>query len=273
MASKRLEKPKLPEVKICLWEDLTFSGMDLIQKASTTEEIKQALHQLLCISLDGTEPHEAILLDLYVYTLLFAKAHGFNKEQTSAFFSIVKRLHRACTGTSLGNVQECFQYTTELVLCHSVRRPPFSIDLFNADQVVLVTDYILDTYFRHFKLYKYIFTPQLRLDLCLSYVGKPETPPTPPAVEEETPVVDSEEVPVEEPETEGEEAAAVTAPVADLRQFIEARLAEQMSELKTSIEGQMRAGELTLNAKLSAMEQLGPATPRQGERSPKAKRK
>ncbi|XP_067883047.1 coiled-coil domain-containing protein 189 isoform X3 [Heterodontus francisci] len=242
-------------------EDLTFSGMDIIQKASTTEEIKQALHQLLSVSLDGTDPRAAILLDLYVYTLQFAKSHRFNKEQTSGFFSIVKRLHQACTGTPLGNVKECFDYFLELVLCNSVRRPPFSVDLFNAEQVKLVTDYVLDTYFRHFKLYKYVFTPQLRLDLSLCYQGMPETPP---AVEEEMPVVDQDEVPPEETEPQGEQAAA---PGHELRQYIEAQLAEQVSELKTSIEGRIQAGEQQLNLKLAALEKS------KGAKSPRAKKK
>ncbi|XP_067883046.1 coiled-coil domain-containing protein 189 isoform X2 [Heterodontus francisci] len=222
MALRRLEKPELPAVKICLWEDLTFSGMDIIQKASTTEEIKQALHQLLSVSLDGTDPRAAILLDLYVYTLQFAKSHRFNKEQTSGFFSIVKRLHQACTGTPLGNVKECFDYFLELVLCNSVR---------------------------------------LRLDLSLCYQGMPETPP---AVEEEMPVVDQDEVPPEETEPQGEQAAA---PGHELRQYIEAQLAEQVSELKTSIEGRIQAGEQQLNLKLAALEKS------KGAKSPRAKKK
>ena len=40
----------------------------------------------------------AILLDLYFYTVQFARDCQFTKEQTSAFFSIVKRTHDACVG-------------------------------------------------------------------------------------------------------------------------------------------------------------------------------
>lgn len=32
------------------------------------------------------------------------------------------------------------------------------------------------SYFRHFKLYKYAFTPKVRLDLTFDYVGLPESP-------------------------------------------------------------------------------------------------
>ncbi|XP_072127579.1 cilia- and flagella-associated protein 119 isoform X2 [Mobula birostris] len=177
MDYKRLEKPPLPEARICIWEDLTYSGMDVIEQAASMEELKLALAQLLCEPLQTCDPRGSILLDLYAYAVQFSRTHSFSKEQTSAFFSIVRRLHRAATGTPLGNVNECCQYFKELLLCHAVQRPPFSIDLFSAEQVKLITEYVIDTYFRHFKLYKYVFTPQIRMDLSVTYLGMPETPP------------------------------------------------------------------------------------------------
>lgn len=80
----------------------------------------------------------------------------------------------------------------------SSQRPPFSIDLFKEEQLLALADYVVNTYFRHFKLYKYVFTPQVlcewpsvpllscqvlpislslplslqvRLDLSLTYMG------------------------------------------------------------------------------------------------------
>ena len=43
----------------------------------------------------------------------------------------------------------------------SVQRPPFSIDLFGANEVRKIVEYVINTYFRHFKLYKYAFTPRV----------------------------------------------------------------------------------------------------------------
>jgi len=42
-----------------------------------------------------------------------------------------------------------------------VQRPPFSIDLFGANEVRKIVEYVINTYFRHFKLYKYAFTPRV----------------------------------------------------------------------------------------------------------------
>lgn len=44
----------------------------------------------------------------------------------------------------------------------SPQRPPFSINLFREEQLLALADYVVNTYFRHFKLYKYVFTPQVR---------------------------------------------------------------------------------------------------------------
>ena len=59
------------------------------------------------------------------------------------------------------------------------QRPPFSIELFTPDQVKLLTEYTLHTYFRHFKMYKYAFTPQVKLDLGITYEGIPVPSPPP----------------------------------------------------------------------------------------------
>ncbi len=39
-----------------------------------------------------------ILVDLYYYTIQFSRDNQFSKEQTSAFFSILKKTHDICIG-------------------------------------------------------------------------------------------------------------------------------------------------------------------------------
>ena len=42
-------------------------------------------------------------------------------------------------------------------------------------QVKAITDYVLSTYFKHFKLYKYAFTKRVQLNLHFTYNGEPGT--------------------------------------------------------------------------------------------------
>ena len=40
-----------------------------------------------------------------------------------------------------------------------MQRPPFSVQLFAPAEIQRIANYITNTYFRHYKLYKYAFTP------------------------------------------------------------------------------------------------------------------
>uniref|UniRef100_A0A672RTH5 Si:ch73-81k8.2 n=1 Tax=Sinocyclocheilus grahami TaxID=75366 RepID=A0A672RTH5_SINGR len=102
-----------------------------------------------------------ILLELYTNLVLFCKEQHFNREQTSVLISIIKTVHQFNTETPLNNTDHCMTYCSELLLCHSVRRPPFSIDLFSSEQVTLILFYFINTYMRHYFLYKCIFTPEV----------------------------------------------------------------------------------------------------------------
>ena len=73
---------------------------------------------------DSTEPanmKDAILLDLYFYTIQFCIDHGFSREQLSAFFSIIRRTHNVCIETPFGNLEQAFRYFRDMLLCHSVK--------------------------------------------------------------------------------------------------------------------------------------------------------
>ncbi|KAM6452836.1 cilia- and flagella-associated protein 119 isoform 1-T1 [Liasis olivaceus] len=248
MGPESLQKPRPHKAKICMWKYLDVHSMDLINDAGTPDELKRLLSELFDLKDFESNPRSAILLDLYFYTIQFSQEQGFSREQTSAFFSIVKDVHEACVETPLPNVEECYNYFSELVFCHSIRRPPFSIDLFNQDQLVLLTDYMINTYFRHYKLYKYAFTPQVRLDISFTYTGLPEPEP-----EEAT--AESTETALSPLQEELEEAVAPEeSPTATLRDFIVSQLNQELSQLRLSIDQRLKVTEDQFNAKLTQLE-------------------
>lgn len=59
-----------------------------------------------------------------------------------------------------------FENFKELLLTHSVQRPPFSIGLFTFTEMKAIMAWALDTYYRHYKLYMYAFT-----DRCVGQLG------------------------------------------------------------------------------------------------------
>ncbi|XP_036597004.1 coiled-coil domain-containing protein 189 [Trichosurus vulpecula] len=247
-----LMPPPLPQPRICLWKYLDVHSMDLLEKTTTLEEMQELLAELLGLGKTDRSPREAVILDMFCHTLIFCRQQHFSPEQTSAACALLQDLHKACIATPLGNVEDCFRFFTSLLFCHGVRRPPFSIDLFGEEQLLSLSDYIINTYFRHFKLYKYVFTPQVRLDLSLRYVGLPEVKPSADVQEEETVVETVSPVPEEpEPEIKPEQEPS---PGDILRNFISAQLTQELGQLRQLVEERLKAGEEQLNSRLVALE-------------------
>ncbi|XP_067286493.1 coiled-coil domain-containing protein 189 [Pseudorasbora parva] len=161
-----------PRARVMLWADLKHNDMEEIEKANSITEIERILCRALVS--DVPQPKQRVLLELYTNLVVFCREKHFNKEQTSVLISIIKNVHQFSTETPLNNTDQCLTYCSELLLCHSVRRPPFSVDLFSSEQVTQILYYFINTYMRHYFLYKYIFTPEVQLDITFSYTGIPE---------------------------------------------------------------------------------------------------
>ena len=161
-------------VRICTWEDVSLTDAEkLLEACVDTQRLQSELAGLLDES-RSADKQSLIALDMFTYGVLFCKKRGFSPEQLSAFFTILRSVHAMCISTPFDNLQETFAYFRELLLRHSVNRPPFSTCLYSIAEVKDITDYVLSTYFKHFKLYKYAFTERVQLNLHVSYSGEKE---------------------------------------------------------------------------------------------------
>lgn len=110
----------------------------------------------------------AITLDLYHYTMQFARRKGFTADKVSALYSIAKETH----DSSMANfwpARRSFEHFKELLLMHSVQRPPYSIGLFALSDARAITDFFSAGYFRHYMLYKYAFTRKTEMHFATFY--------------------------------------------------------------------------------------------------------
>jgi hypothetical protein len=163
-----------------------------------------------------------------------------------------------------------------MVLCHAVKRPPFSIDLFTADDVRKITEYVINTYFRHYKLYKYTFTPRVTLDLNITYLGMPSTPQPSEAPAEES-VKEAEEAvmevheepPTAVPKQPPEDELAMN----ELRKLIRQHLSEELKRLRLTVDQQIKTSEETISKKLVAVEASSKATTGKDNSPGKGKKK
>ncbi|XP_014787665.1 cilia- and flagella-associated protein 119 isoform X2 [Octopus bimaculoides] len=147
----------------------------MLKNAETLNDVKNILAEIFNLYNCSELHKEKILLNLYTYAVQFAREEQFTIEQLSALFSIVKLVHEVCVESPFDNMEETFTYFKDLLICHSVCRPPHSTELFSVKDVRKIACYMTNTYFRHFKLYKYVFTPQVHLDLVLNYIGESDS--------------------------------------------------------------------------------------------------
>ncbi|KAI9094867.1 flagellar C1a complex subunit C1a-32-domain-containing protein [Phlyctochytrium arcticum] len=139
----------------------------------SSEESVRFLASTLEVNDDA--PRTAILLDFFYYTLRFAKDHHFSPEQASAFFSIMKATHDKTVSSPFFNMDQDYSFFKDTLLHHAVHRPPYSQKIFSLGEVKTITEYAVNTYFRHYLMYKYAFTKKLRLDVTFDNFAN-ETP-------------------------------------------------------------------------------------------------
>ncbi|XP_059270874.1 cilia- and flagella-associated protein 119 isoform X2 [Mustela nigripes] len=152
------------------------------------------------------------------------------------------------------------------------QRPPFSINLFREEQLLALADYVVNTYFRHFKLYKYVFTPQVRLDLSLTYVGLQPPKLLPEEETEKGGEVEQGVSPQEEPETGVQpepEPEPEPSRVSSLQAYIRTQMNKELRQLQQLMEEQLQASEDRLSSKLTTLER--PFQPPSGKGKNKTK--
>eukprot|EP00698_Gefionella_okellyi_P006271 TRINITY_DN15657_c0_g1_i1.p1 TRINITY_DN15657_c0_g1~~TRINITY_DN15657_c0_g1_i1.p1 ORF type:complete len:271 (+),score=44.44 TRINITY_DN15657_c0_g1_i1:52-864(+) len=111
---------------------------------------------------EKTLGEDLVLSDLYFYTIKFCYENSFSLEKTSALFSIVKTTHDTSIEQFL-SPDHSHGYFKDLLVRHCVQRPPYSVALYSVEEAKLITDYITDTYYRHYKLYQYMFARKREL--------------------------------------------------------------------------------------------------------------
>ncbi|KAI4551616.1 hypothetical protein MJT46_017868 [Ovis ammon polii x Ovis aries] len=252
--------PPLPQPRICIW----------------------VLAELLGLGSPEKSLRDAITLDLFSHALIFCRQQGFSLEQTSTACALLQDLHKACIGPSGLFLLLDRQALGEKVMVSgggqssnsqsSPQRPPFSIDLFKEEQLLALADYVVNTYFRHFKLYKYVFTPQVRLDLSLTYMGL-----KPPSLwsEDETEKEKGGEVEQQAVIAQEVEPETVVQPepepsqVSILRAYIKTQMNKELRQLQQLVEERLKASEERLSSKLTTLERPLQLPPGKGKNKTK----
>ena len=106
-----------------------------------------------------------ILLDFHFYNIAFCKAQGFTAAKTAAFCGILHALLEEDMAAAHRDVRQSFARLKQLVLEHSVERPPWSVGVFDDADIDPMLDYAANSYFRHFRLYRINLSARVQLEL------------------------------------------------------------------------------------------------------------
>ncbi|KAH9582214.1 Flagellar C1a complex subunit C1a-32 [Trypanosoma melophagium] len=118
-----------------------------------------------------------ILLDMLAHLILFTKSRLMSAEKVSALVGILLTVHTESMLKKYTRVQS-YHRMRDLMVQHSVPRPPFSCGVFNVRDVQEIDEYLLRSYYRHYKMYVYAFVPREVANLhCVDVTNVHQIPP------------------------------------------------------------------------------------------------
>ena len=150
--------------------------LNLEQSEVGTQQFRTTLASYLNLSLADIDAKNDVLLDYHFYNMVFAKKNGFTPLKTSAFLGIMKALLDEDVNAEHRDVRQSFFRLKELLLEHSVERPPWSVGIFEEADIDPILTYATNNYFRHFRLYRMCMAPRVQMELKQHNPGFIELP-------------------------------------------------------------------------------------------------
>jgi len=135
--------------------DVKEEDLRLMSEAESKATVKSLLKG--CMKIDQDEgPHTEILLDMHYHNYAFCKSKNFSAMQTSTLLSMMKYVLEESIRKRFV-LDDAFSEFRDLLLKHSVEHPPVSVGIFSYDDLKAVSEYVHNTFFRHYKLYTYVY--------------------------------------------------------------------------------------------------------------------
>ena len=123
------------------------------------------LLRFLGLDVGLTPERQEVLGNHLFYAFAYAKDAKLGTPAISTYLSIIKEIFEHDVETGYKSMDRSFDEFKRLLLRHSVDRSPVSIKVFEREQVPGLVDNMTDTYFRHYRMYQYIFSKQETLHL------------------------------------------------------------------------------------------------------------
>ncbi|EAN84645.1 hypothetical protein C3747_73g64 [Trypanosoma cruzi] len=184
-----------------------LTAPDVPSIRSVLKKIDEACDGKLIGAAKYNEGKVMIVLDMLAHLILFCKSRSMSPEKVSTLVGIVIKIHEESMSGGYTRAKS-YHLMRDLMIKHSVPRPPFSCGVFTVRDAQEIDEYMLRSYYRHYKMYFYAFVPRQVMNVrCLDVTHIHQVPPVGlPSLS--TAVVESEwRTKVEEQRREAEEQA------------------------------------------------------------------
>ncbi|KAG6968507.1 hypothetical protein JG688_00005783 [Phytophthora aleatoria] len=172
-----------------VWKHASERELAQLATRHSVDDCKSALAEIF--ELDLADEKQSFLLDFHLHNysypfflhlegFTFCRQRHFQLNQTSVLLGICQTLmKRDFARDSTTNLKSSFDFFQAILLTHSVNRSPKSVGIFSREEVAAIVDYVTNSYYRHFQLYKCIYTPYYHVHFVQREINDVQTPKTP----------------------------------------------------------------------------------------------
>eukprot|EP00941_MAST-03F_sp_MAST-3F-sp1_P000905 g905.t1 len=125
-----------------------------------------------------------ILTDIYFYAFAFAKTNSFSLKKVSTFLTILQDIVERDLEGGMKSVDKSFERLQKHLLRLSLDRPPISYGIFTPLDARNIVSFMMENYYRQFKVYHTCFTPKTQLVLKQVLPNAVRQPKKPRALQE-----------------------------------------------------------------------------------------
>ncbi|KAI8479789.1 ciliary-associated calcium-binding coiled-coil protein 1-like isoform X1 [Branchiostoma floridae x Branchiostoma belcheri] len=262
------------------WKVLHISQVRTLLELNV-DQVHLKMADLLNLKDHAVNLQEAAVLDYYVAGFWWAKEQSFTLQQISGFITALSILLENIREKQMSLVDNLKELKKMLVgIGQENPEVTGGLDFFNTDQAKLLTNYITESLFHHYKLYQYMFTleqdemvigTELSVEVAppadipfpppldegmreAVYLEHVAPPPPPPEKEEEKEAPSGEEEKVFTEEEVEDILEGVTTD--ELKEVISSVVNEMLGSLSADVGAKLKEREAQYLAKISKMQKI-----------------
>mmetsp|Transcript_2154 Transcript_2154/g.2244 ORF Transcript_2154/g.2244 Transcript_2154/m.2244 type:complete len:180 (+) Transcript_2154:81-620(+) len=158
---------------------ISIGQVKVLETQADKEELRKLFVEIFSLQ-NFVEEKRIIITDYYIKNYRFCQQQAFNFEKTATFLSIIHDILQRDINltTSETSAIKSYQRFEEILLRHSVDRPPKSIKIFDRRDIEPIIDFVSERYFRNFMVFSSLFGKISRVSIHQVLRNHIEQPPT-----------------------------------------------------------------------------------------------